>query len=185
MVHVLVASVALVLVIISIILTHPAAAQEEPSVNKYTSGCIDRATPSSACCTGGIEIATDIKAIAPYAFSGCALTYVKVSNSVEYIGPAAFAFNQISYLILGSSLTNIDVMAFSNNLISTLIIPIKVTSIGQFAFKTNLLKSVKIPDDITNVGNGAFASNTVGRDPFCLTYYGALDLGYPLCVLSQ
>jgi hypothetical protein len=54
--------------------------------------CVDKNTPSTACCTSGtfIVISTEVTAIAASAFSGCGLFGVGIPKNIVSIGEAAF-----------------------------------------------------------------------------------------------
>ena len=92
-----------------------------------TTGCIDRNTPSSACCSGDIEISNSITSIANNAFDGCSITSVIIPNSVTTIGYWAFYNNQIASLTIPNSVTTIGDYAFQGNKIASLTIPNNVT----------------------------------------------------------
>lgn len=153
--------------------------------NTRTTGCIDRNTPSSACCSGDIEISSSITSIAYGAFERCMITSVvipdgitsigdhafnenfnivavTIPNSVQAIGKWAFRMNQILSVNIPHGLTTISENAFSVNQLSSVTIPSTVTIIEGCAFCYNRLTgNLSIPDSVVSIGNWAFSWNGI------------------------
>ena len=87
-------------------------------VMSLTTGCISKTNPSTACCSGDIELDTSMISIASLAFYGCTgLTgNIVIPNNIISIGSSAFAGGL-------------------SGLTGTLTLPNNLTSIGTEAFK--------------------------------------------------
>ena len=141
-----------------------------------TTGCINKNTPSSACCSGDIEISNTIANIESYAFDHCKITSVSIPNSVTYIGDWAFCDNQISLLTIPNSVSYIGTIAFAFNQISSLTIPssVSIIRIEGDTFLYNQISSLTIPSSVSIISTQAFWEN----NNICLSYLGSVpDLG--------
>jgi hypothetical protein len=103
-----------------------------------TTGCVDRNTPSSACCSGDIEISPDVTAIGYAAFQYCSGLVSVDMPSVKTIGQYAF--------IHCSGLVSVDMPS--------------VQTIGDQVFQDcSGLVSVNMPS-VQTIGNSAFRRNS-------------------------
>jgi hypothetical protein len=125
-----------------------------------TTGCIDKNTPSTSCCSGVIEIDTTITSIAAYAFVGCS--------------------NLTGSLTIPTSVTSIGINAFMScyGFTGSLIIPTSVTSIGSSAFEScsSFTGSLVIPTSVTSIGSNAFRS--------CSSFNGSLTIPTSVASIS-
>ena len=83
-----------------------------------TTGCVSKNNPSTACCSGHIEISTSVSAIGNNAFYQCtSLSSVTIPTSVSAIGNYAFyeCSSLSSIVIRSSSLTSIGTNAFGTS----------------------------------------------------------------------
>jgi hypothetical protein len=77
----------------SVILLIAIAIVSLPLTSAHTTGCINSNTPSSACCSGDIEIDDSVVTIGEYAFRYCSsLTSIVIPDSVVSIERYAFLY---------------------------------------------------------------------------------------------
>jgi hypothetical protein len=142
------------------------------STSNSTSGCIDKNTPSSACCSGNIEISTTITTLAVNAFYGCSsLTGdLYIPNNILTIGSQAFtACNGFNGLLhISENITSIPGYCFRDakftgsiyrgvTMPGVLYLHDKITSIGNFAFGYNTaFTTLNVPNTVVSLGRGSF-----------------------------
>ena len=117
---------------------------------------------------GDLVLPNGLKAIGPWAFSGCSLCSLKIPASVTAIGEAAFRDNKISSIAVESGNKVYDSRNNCNAIIETetntltqgcnqTVIPTSVTVIGNSAFYgCEGMTSLTIPNSVTQIGNHAF-----------------------------
>ena len=133
-------------------------------------GCVNNSTPSAGCCSGHIEIASQITSIAESAFENCSLQSVILPASVTFIARSAFErCSQLSSITQlfneGSTSPSLELgdyaFASCSNLNSiTEFLSNNVAAIGDYTFTRSGLLQLYIPPTVLSIGERAFAGCT-------------------------
>lgn len=128
-----------------------------------TLGCISKSNPSTACCSGEIELDSSLTSIASNAFYSCKNLSgsIVIPNGVITIGEQAFrdCTGLNGTLTIADSVETIGHRAFawSYNLIGNLILPRSLKVIDVNAFRGMRLDgNLVIPNGVQIIGDGAF-----------------------------
>lgn len=104
----------------------------------------------------------NVKAISPYAFSGCQLEEISIFSGVESIAEYSFVDSYVKKITFGENLTTIKEYAFAGcTELEELLLPNSLKTIEQFAFKRCAkITSLVIPDSVTFIGESIFCGCT-------------------------
>jgi hypothetical protein len=146
-----------------------------------TTGCVDKTSQGGACCSGDIEISTNVVAIADYAFSQCTNTNVAFHTTLTKIGYRAFdASTALTWVIIPTSVVSLSGFD-SGSVLTRIDIPTSVTAIGDDAFHgCGSLASIAIPSSVVDIGLNAFkycSALTSITIPASVTSIGATAFG--------